>query len=123
LSEDPELHEFLREHLRSVWAVELLLLLRRDRERAWPPEALVAELRASTNLVNDILAGFQRSGLAVSDDEGGWRYAPAGAALDALASQLEVAYRERPVAVVNLIAKPVDPIQGLADAFKWRGEK
>jgi hypothetical protein len=123
LSDDPELAGFVREHMRSVWAVEVLLILRRDRDRCWEAEALVAELRASTNLVSDILAGFERSGLAVKDDSGCWRYAPAAAALDVLAGQLEAAYRERPVAIINLIAKPPDPIQGLADAFKWRGEK
>jgi hypothetical protein len=123
LSDDPELVGFVREHMRSVWAVEVLLILRRDRDRCWEPGALVAELRASTNLVNDILAGFERSGLAVRDDADCWRYAPAAPPLDALAAELEAAYRERPVAIINLIARPPDPIQGLADAFKWRGDK
>ncbi len=122
MSEDLELAGFVREHMRSVWAVELLLLLRRDPEHCWSPEALVAEMRASTNLVRDNLAAFQRGGLAVKDDDGCWRYAPAGAALDALAVRLERAYRERPVAIINLISRP-DPIQGLADAFKWRSGK
>jgi hypothetical protein len=123
LSEDADLAAFVREHMRSVWAVELLLLLRRDRERCWPPEQLVAELRASMNLVADNLAAFERGGLSVRDDAGCWRYAPAAAALDRLAGRLEQAYRERPVAIINLISKPPDPIQGLADAFKWRGDK
>mgnify|MGYP000877279102 CR=1 FL=1 len=122
MSEDAGLAAFVREHMRSVWAVELLLLLRRDPERCWPPADLVAELRASTNLVTDNLTAFERSGLAVCDDDGCWRYAPAAPALDALATRLEQAYRERPVAIINLIARP-DPIQGLADAFKWRGDK
>lgn len=123
LSEPSDLAVFVREHLRSVWAVELLLLLRRDRERCWASGQLVAELRASTNLVNDNLAAFERSGLAVQDDAQCWRYAPVNPALDVLAGELERAYRERPVAIVNLIARPADPIQGLADAFKWRGDK
>lgn len=122
MNSDPELAGFVREHLRSVWAVELLLLLRRDPERCWPPDALVAELRASSNLVRDNLSGFQKSGLAVEDDAGCWRYAPAAPLLDELAGRLERAYRERPVAIINFIARP-DPIQGLADAFKWRGDK
>ena len=122
MSEDADLAAFVREHMRSVWAVELLMLLRRDPERCWPAEALVAELRASTMLVNDNLTSFERSGLAVCDDAGRWRYAPAAAVLDQLAGRLERAYRERPVAIINLIARP-DPIQGLADAFKWRGDK
>ena len=123
MSEDADLAAFVREHMRSVWAVELLLLLRRDPERCWPPGDLVAELRASTNLVNDNLEAFERGGLAVCDDAGFWRYAPAAAALDYLAARLEQAYRERPVAIINLISRPPDPIQGLADAFKWRGDK
>lgn len=122
MSEDADLAAFVREHMRSVWAVELLMLLRRDPDRSWPPDALVAELRASMTLVNDNLASFERSGLAVRDDDGRWRYAPAAAVLDQLARRLEEAYRERPVAIINLIARP-DPIQGLADAFKWRGDK
>lgn len=123
LSDGPDLVAFAREHMRSVWAVELLLILRRDRERCWPAEALVAELRASTNLVGDILRGFETSGLAMCDDASCWHYAPASPVLDGLSERLEAAYRERPVAVINLIARPPDPIQGLADAFKWRGDK
>ncbi|MBL8554724.1 MAG: hypothetical protein JNL41_10635 [Phenylobacterium sp.] len=42
--------EFVRDHMRSVWAVQLLLRLRRDSAHCWSPEALVAELRASKNL-------------------------------------------------------------------------
>jgi DNA-binding IclR family transcriptional regulator len=109
--------------VRSVWALELLLVLKRDAERRWPAEALTAELRASTSLVNDNLQRFERSGLAVRDEGEGWRYAPASAVLAGLVDQLEQAYRERPVSIINLIAAPPDPIQGLADAFKLRGDK
>lgn len=81
------------------------------------------ELRASSNLVRDNLARFQTSGLAVQDDDRCWRYSPASPVLAELAGRLEAAYRERPVSIINLIAAPPDPIQGLADAFKWRGDK
>jgi hypothetical protein len=84
---------------------------------------LTAELRASQNLVVDNLERFQRSGLAVCDEENGWRYAPANPVLAGFADLLERAYRERPVSIINLIAAPPDPIQGLADAFKFRGDK
>lgn len=121
MSIDQGLAGFVREHIRSVWALELLLLLRGEREKCWAPADLVRELRASTSLVNDNLLRFQRSGLAVEDDAGCFRYAPAGPVLDKLCDQLESAYRERPVAVINLIAKPTDPVQSLADAFKFKG--
>jgi hypothetical protein len=121
VSDGSDLAGFVRERIRSVWALELLLLLRRDAERCWEPDELVRELRASTGLVRDNLSAFEMSGLAVQDDAGCWRYA-AAPILDALAAALEQAYRERPVAIINLIASPPDPIQGLADAFKWRGD-
>jgi hypothetical protein len=122
LPADPELTAFVREHFRSVWAVELLLVLKRDAERCWPPAELVRELRASTGLVNDNLNRFERTGLAVQEDAGCWRYRPAAPVLDQLCGRLETAYRERPVSIVNIIAAPRDPLQSLADAFKFRRE-
>jgi hypothetical protein len=120
LSSDPDLAAFVREHLRSVWALELLLLLRRDPERCWTAPDLVRELRGSTGLVNDNLARLERGGLAVREEDGRFRYRPAAPVLDALCERLETAYRQRPVAIVNLIAAPRDPLQSLADAFRFR---
>jgi hypothetical protein len=119
---DQDLAVFVREHVRSVWALELLLLLKKDPERCWTPADLVRELRASTGLVNDNLQRFQRGGLAVLDDQGCFHYAPAAPVLAELCDSLEQAYRTRPVSIVNLIAAPRDPLQSLADAFKFRGD-
>ena len=122
MASDLDLAAFVREHVRSVWALELLLALRRDRERCWTVDELVRELRASTSLVNTNLQSFERSGLAMRDDAGCYRYAPASPVLDELCGDLEQAYRERPVATINLISKPGDAVQSLADAFKFRGD-
>lgn len=94
--------------------------MRRDPARFWTPAELVAELRASTSLVADNLQRFLTSGLIAPEGDR-FRYAPASPMLDALCSDLEAAYRERPVAVINMIARPADPLQSLADAFKFRG--
>lgn len=119
MATESDLVEFLREHVRSVWAVELLLLLRRDPGRWWTAAELVAELRASTTLVTENLQRFLTSGLVAPDGER-YHYAPANAVLEDVCAQLESAYRDRPVAVINMIARP-DPLQSLADAFKFRG--
>lgn len=119
---DQDLAAFVREHVRSVWALELLLLLKKDPDRCWTPAELVRELRASTGLVNDNLQRFERGGIAVRDDQGCFRYAPAAAVLAEFCDGLEQAYKTRPVAIVNLIAAPRDPLQSLADAFKFRGD-
>lgn len=117
---DSHLTSFVREHVRSVWALELLLLLRREPGQAWTSPELVRELRASTSLVADVLRQFETSGL-VAGQEGAYRFAPASPVVEALCVQLEAAYRKRPVAVINLIAKPAHPLQSLADAFRFKG--
>ena len=119
--DDTELVAFVREHVRSVWALELLVTLRREPARHWTPSALVSELRASHGLVADNLAGLQRAGVALRDDFGSYHFAPANAVVAELCARLEAAYRERPVAVINTIARPRDPLQSLADAFRFRG--
>ena len=119
---DQDLAAFVREHVRSVWALEQLLLLKRDPERCWTPAEVVKELRASMGLVVANLQSFERSGIGVRDDQGCYRYSPAAPILAGLCDRLETAYKERPVAIVNLIAAPRDPLQSLADAFKFRGD-
>ena len=119
MATDSDFLSFLKEDVRSVWAVELLLLLRRDPARCWAPADLVRELRASSSLVADNLRRFLASGL-VAPEADCYRYAPASPMLDELCAKLESTYRERPVAVINMIARP-DPLQSLADAFKFRG--
>lgn len=121
MTADLELVAFIRENLRSVWAMELLLLLHRTAGRSWRPSELVRELRASDTLINDNLNLFQRQGLAVSDDSG-WRFAPANQMLEQLTDRLAQAFRERPVATMSLVAG-ADPVQSLSDAFKMRGDE
>jgi hypothetical protein len=121
VSDHPELATFLREQVRSVWGLELILLLRRTHERCWAVAELVGELRASQTLVADNLASFERNGLVIREADDCYRFAVASPALDQLVDQMARAYQERPVSVINMIAKPPDPLQSLADAFKLRG--
>jgi len=119
---ETDLVDFVRQHIRSVWALELLLKLREDPARCWSPAELVQELRASQMLVGDNLGRLERSGLIVPEDQGCFRYAPASPILQKLCDDLEAAYRERPVSVINMIARPAGSLQSLADAFKIRGD-
>lgn len=105
---DSDIVGFVRKHIPSVWALELLLLLRRDPARRWSTPELVGELRASTSLVADNLQRFEASGLMVREGKH-VRYAPSSPVLEALCVRLEAAYRRRPVRVINLIAQPAEP--------------
>ena len=68
MADEAEISQFIRIYIPSVWALELLLLLRADPARRWSPAELLKELRASTSLVDENLAHFERQGLALKDD-------------------------------------------------------
>ena len=119
---DRAVFQFIREHLRSVWALELLLLLKRDPERCWSVEELVGDLRASHGLVADNLLALEGAGLVIPDDRGCFRYRPAAPTLAQLGDQREAAYRAKPVTVIRWISAPTERLQSLADAFKFKGK-
>lgn len=116
-----QLPDLIRAHLTSVWSLELLILLRERRNDGWSVQGLTDELRASTSIVASSLQSFERSGLVTHDGEGRYRYTPASTLLEAFGDMVAQQYRERPVAVINLIVAPEDRIQQLADAFRFRG--
>lgn len=116
---DPGFLGLVRKHIRSVWSLELLLLLRRPPGQAWRAEDLVRELRASMPLITGCLVKLEESGLAAAED-GAWSFAPVTPELERFCDQLAEAYQTRPVALISLIAAP-SQVQDLADAFKFKG--
>jgi hypothetical protein len=111
----------LRSSITSIWDLELLLILHRDRARAWTAEALVLELRSSPVLVTGALRALCSAGLAVEEADGQYRYQPATLELDGVVQQLARAYAEFPIAVAKAIyAAPSDKIQVFADAFRLK---
>lgn len=119
---DRDLLAFIGGSIRSVWALEMLLLLKRDPARRWTPSELVRELRASTMVVDEGIRTFAAAGLISGDDDRGWAYAPASSVIAEMCDALDRAYRERPVAVVNAIVSRTDKIQSFANAFRLRNE-
>jgi hypothetical protein len=120
---EAQLLALIRTAIRSVWALELLLVMKRQPERAWATAALVQELRASAPLVSDNLAQLAVAGLIREEPEG-FVYGPATPALEEAVSALEAAYRQRPVHVVNLIVgASTQNVQGFADAFRFKREE
>lgn len=119
---------FLAEHalslikgsIRSVWALEVLLLLRTD-GRAMTPDELVRELHSSRGAVDDILVLFRQNGLVEQLPENTFRYRAATSDLELGAQALELAYSERPLAVIKAILDaPNDRLQTFSDAFKLK---
>jgi hypothetical protein len=110
--------------IRSIWAIELLLVLRRDRNASWSPDELVRELRGSAGLVHEILEWFSAAGIAQSRSPTEFYFEPATPLIGRLCDELEQEYRRRPIAVMNAIvsAQPSN-LRALADAFRFREKR
>jgi hypothetical protein len=118
-SPDHDLLQFIASSFRSVWALELLLALKRDR-RIWSREELVSSLRASDLVVSNALDSLVAAGLASVDGEGA-RYLPVN---DQVASNVERAerlYAVRPNAVRRaIVSASARDLAAFADAFRLR---
>lgn len=120
---DLDLLAFIRRCIPSVWALDILMLVRQAPSRRWAASELVGELRASDAVVAGVLEGFQRDGLVARAEDGRFYFAPVAEQLEELAHSLAEAYAERPVSVINAIVSTDDKLQSLAEAFRLRAPK
>jgi hypothetical protein len=110
---------FLRSTLRSVWELELLLLLRRQRACLWTADELVRDLRASVLIVGDSLDSLQKVGLVSRNANEQYQYWPITPELDQLVDDVAAAYTSSPVAVTEaILSSPSTSVRTFADAFK-----
>jgi len=117
----PELAGFIRDHFKSVWSLELLLLLMRDPTLSWKREQLVAALRASDSVVATSMEYLIAGGLIVRDKAEMTKYSPASADLDRLARETDSLYASKPDAVRRLIVSNAGVgLTAFADAFKLK---
>ena len=119
---DDDVLRFVAASFPSVWALELLLALKRER-RVWKRDELVATLRASDLVVSRALEALVVAGLA-SFEEGGAIYLPVNAEVDAFVERVEQTYRTRPNAVRRaIITARASSATAFADAFKLRRDR
>lgn len=99
--------------------LETLLLIRKA---AGPvaPDAVVRELRATPALVRRVIERLAVERLVSPQDDGTVLFAPATPELISLCEKLEVASRERPIALRDaIISNPEMKLRNLADAFRF----
>ena len=111
---------FIAASFPSVWALEVLLVLRSER-RLWPRAELVSALRASELVVSRALDGLGAAGLASIENEGAL-YLPVSEDLDACIDRAEELYRSRPNAVRRAIIA-TSSAAAFADAFRLRRDR
>ena len=118
-----EVERFIGTSFRSVWAFELLGLLKRNRDKSLSHAEMVAGLRGSDLVVSQSVATLAAAGLILVKEDGSAIYAPAGAALDRLVEEAEALYVKSPDAVRRLIISAANPaITAFANAFRLRGD-
>jgi hypothetical protein len=113
---------FISASFPSVWALEVLLVLKSER-RIWTRDELVTSLRASELVVSKALEALMAGGLGSVGDEGAI-YLPVSPEVDACVEQVEQLYRSRPNAVRRaIISVTTSSASAFADAFKLRDQK
>lgn len=111
---------FIATSFRSVWALEVLLLLKRE-ARSLSTEELVTSLRASAAVVNQALGSLVAGGLAASDGATA-EYCPITPEVAALVDATECAYATRPDYVRRMIIAGANPgLIAFSDAFRLKG--
>jgi hypothetical protein len=118
-SPDDDLLPFITSSFRSVWALELLLVLKSE-PRAWPRAELVSTLRASELVVSKALDSLVAAGLASFEGEGA-RYMPISDHVAECVERTGKLYAARPNAVRRaIVSASAGDVTAFADAFRLR---
>jgi hypothetical protein len=118
-SSDDDVLRFIAASFPSVWALELLLVLKSER-RVWDREELVATLRASELVVSKALDALVVAGLASVEGKSA-AYLPVNGDVEACVEQVEDLYRSKPNSVRRaIVSAGTSSASAFADAFKLR---
>ena len=118
-SSNEEILRFIASSFRSVWALELLLVLKSE-ERSWSHEELVTTMRASELVVTRALDALEAAGL-VSNEGANARYMPVSEEVAARVSDAEALYAKKPDAVRRaIVSASAGDATAFANAFRLR---
>lgn len=118
----PETLAFVRSHVRTMWALEQLLLMHSATPRAFTVAELVGELRSTETLVERNLTAFERAGLVAPTPDGAFRFAPANEELREHCAAIAALNQERPLLLREAVTSADDRLRELANAFRLWGK-
>jgi predicted transcriptional regulator len=117
---EAEILDFVGTSFRSIWALELLLMLRRTRDRSWAPPEIIKELRSSRAVVVDALNNLTAAGLVIEEDSGGYRYRGVSGP-EEMVDDIERLYAVKPTRMMQkIVNSPNSKLKILSDAFRIR---
>lgn len=119
MNSSEDLSKFIASSFPSVWSLELLLLMKRER-RPWSQAELINAMRASELVVTRALDSLIAGGLASVSAEGAI-YMPVSQAVADLVDRTEKLYALKPDTVRRMIVtSATSGIAAFADAFRLR---
>ena|ERR1041385_2734705 len=116
-----DVKDFIAKYLRSVFEVEVLLLLHRTAGKCWLAHEVGRELGIETGVANTQLMSLAEMELLTEcpNQPDCFIYNPANEELMAVVNSLAVAYEKQRVAIFSLILKrPDNRMQRFAEAFR-----
>lgn len=129
---DPEVRQFLLQHVETYEQLEVLLLLCRQRDRSWSPEAVGERLRISTLVAAKALDDLCRARLVDQlkvGRENAYTFRPASTKLGSTVEALVRVYDDSPLNIIHLMnANALDRVRSaaartFADAFVFDPKK
>jgi len=116
---EDEVLRFAAGMFKSVWALELLLTLRRGRDRSWLSGELIKELRSSQVVIVEALSNLVVAGLVVEEEGARFRYHAGSPAIDEMVAEVEKLYATKPTVVMReIVTTPNLKLKILSDAFR-----
>jgi hypothetical protein len=119
-----DLRNFIAGNIQSVEQLEILCLLAGEPSKSWTVADAHRRIQSTEKSVLEVFQYFVAHDLFIADASGAFRFSPKTAALGNSALELVKTYRERRVAVIEMIyKKPSEAVQHFADAFRLRKDQ
>jgi hypothetical protein len=117
-----EVRRFLKEQIRSIEQLEILLLLRDGADRRWNPAEVYQHVRSSESSVAWTLENLTRHGLLAKSDgaELLYQFSPKNEQLRRTTETLAHLYAEKRVRIVEAIYSEYSEVDEFAKAFRLR---
>jgi hypothetical protein len=114
------LKEFLREQIRTVFRLEVLLLLHRNEQRSFTAADVAHELGFDNDPAEQQLAELANLELIEANaEQGNYKYCPATPTLQSMVDQLAAGYSRQRVPILSVIlAEHPDRTRCFSEAFR-----
>lgn len=114
------LKRFLREQIHTVFRLEVLLLLHRNRSRSFTAAEVAQELSFESDLAQQQLTALVTLDvIRTNADQSHYRYAPVNAELRSMVDQLAAGYSRQRVPILSVIlAEHPDRTRLFSEAFR-----